>query len=71
MPRSLSYVACASVATALTLTTRSRIPNAQPQQLQQFLATPAHATKLRERGILASWFAAREGPVVTTAMDNR
>ena len=42
MPRSLSIVACASVATALTLTTRSRIPNAQPQQLQQFLATPAN-----------------------------
>ena len=42
MPRSLSMVACASVATALTLTTRSRIPNAQPQQLQQFLATPAN-----------------------------
>ena len=42
MPRSLSIVACAGVATALTLTTRSRIPNAQPQQLQQFLATPAN-----------------------------
>ena len=42
MPRSLGIVACASVATALTLTTRSRIPNAQPQQLQQFLATPAN-----------------------------
>jgi hypothetical protein len=42
MPRSLRFVACASVATALTLTTRSRIPNAQPQQLQQFLATPAN-----------------------------
>ena len=41
-PRSLSIVACASAATALTLTTRSRIPNAQPQQLQQFLATPAN-----------------------------
>ncbi len=42
MPRSLRFVACAGVATALTLTTRSRIPNAQPQQLQQFLATPAN-----------------------------
>lgn len=42
MPRSLSFLACASVATALTLTTRSRIPNAQPQELQQFLATPAN-----------------------------
>ena len=29
-------------ATALTLTTRSRIPNAQPQELQKFLATPAN-----------------------------
>ena len=42
MPRSLGFVACASVATALTLTTRSRIPNATPQELQQFLATPAN-----------------------------
>ena len=42
MPRSLCFVACASVATALTLTTRSRIPNAQPQELQKFLATPAN-----------------------------
>ena len=42
MPRSLGIVACASVATALTLTTRSRIPNSTPQALQQFLATPAN-----------------------------
>ncbi|CAH0365378.1 unnamed protein product [Pelagomonas calceolata] len=42
MPRSLSFVACASVSTALTLTTRSRVPNASPQELQQFLATPAN-----------------------------
>ena len=42
MPRSLSFLACASLAAALTLTTRSRIPNARPQQLQQFLATPAN-----------------------------
>ena len=33
------------------------------------VATPAHATKLRERGILASWFAAREGRVVTAAIE--
>ena len=42
MPRSLSFVACASVASALTLTTRSRVPNATPEDLQQFLATPAN-----------------------------
>ena len=42
MPRSLCFVASASLATALTLTTRSRIPNAQPQELQKFLATPAN-----------------------------
>ena len=35
------------------------------------VAARTQATKRRERGILASWFAAREGPVVTTAMDNR
>ena len=29
-------------ATALTLTTRSRVPNSTPQELQQFLATPAN-----------------------------
>ena len=42
MPRSLGIVACASVATALTLTTRSRVPNAKPQELQSFLATPSN-----------------------------
>ena len=33
---------CMRAATALTLTTRSRVPNSTPQQLQQFLATPAN-----------------------------
>jgi hypothetical protein len=42
MPRSLRFVACAGVTTALTLTTRSRVPNSTPQELQKFLATPAN-----------------------------
>ena len=42
MPRALSFVACVSVAAALTLTTRSRVPNSTPKELQQFLATPAN-----------------------------
>ena len=41
--RFLSYfVVCVRAATALTLTTRSRVPNSTPQELQQFLATPAN-----------------------------
>ena len=43
MMRSLScFVVCMRAATALTLTTRSRVPNSTPQELQQFLATPAN-----------------------------
>jgi hypothetical protein len=43
MTRSLScFVVCVRAATALTLTTRSRVPNSTPQELQQFLATPAN-----------------------------
>ena len=43
MTRSLScFVVCVRAATALTLTTRSRVPNSTPQELQKFLATPAN-----------------------------
>ena len=43
MMRFLScFVVCVRAATALTLTTRSRVPNSTPQELQQFLATPAN-----------------------------
>ena len=43
MRRFLScFVVCVRAATALTLTTRSRVPNSTPQELQQFLATPAN-----------------------------
>ena len=43
MMRSLScFVVCVRAATALTLTTQSRIPNSTPQEIQQFLATPAN-----------------------------
>ena len=42
MPRALSFAACASVAAGLTLTTRSRIANSKPEDLQRFLATPAN-----------------------------
>jgi hypothetical protein len=42
MPRALSYLACLRLAAALTLTTRSRIPNTTPRDLQRFLATPAN-----------------------------
>ena len=41
--RFLSFlVVCVRAASALTLTTRSRVPNSTPQELQQFLATPAN-----------------------------
>ncbi len=43
MMRSLScFAVCVRAAAALTLTTRSRVPNSAPQELQQFLATPAN-----------------------------
>ena len=42
MPRSLFCGMRERAATALTLTTRSRVPNSTPAELQQFLATPAN-----------------------------